>query len=713
VNEKPETRRGKTMSRTLGKPPIEAASLAVDAAEEVSANWSFREMLGRYWRAAVRWKAIIFSIVVTALVIGMVVTLMMSTQFTAVSRIEVSRDQNKALNGRIPDGPAQDEAFYNTQYALLHAQSLTARVVRQMNLAQSQDFFLVHGKSPPGGTGPAARSAPEFRAARERLAMDLLEQNVDITPIRGSALLDISYTCRSPLWSAFIVNGWVRQFAQANMDRRRAATADARNFLERAMAQLRSRIADSDRNAMLYASRSGIVATPATTVDDMTKGTLKPSPPKAAADPVLSTLVTGAGTTPPSSNATLTTLRAKRAEAEAEYARLLIQFKPQYPSVLALSREIRALSDNIAREEHRASTAQAVQDDIAARRDSRMLNALGDPQVRLTRKNSDTAHYDFFRRQADTDRQIYDGYLQRYRQIAAAEIGATDVVVVDPAQVPDKPSSPRLARNMAIAALAGIVLAGLVIFVLERADHSVSEPTDLAGLLAIPLLGATPDLAAETVQTLLSDPDSALSETYRKIWANLVATGEQAPRSVMITSTRRHEGKSTTSLAIALLLARAGRTVALVDADLRRPSMHEHIDAQNEKGLSNILADEEDWRPLMQPLEKGGISLLSAGQLPTGAADLFRGERMRTLVGELAEAFDLVIVDAPPMLDIPDAPLISASVETVLYVIEAGGVGVKAARGAIDRLRDADARIAGGIITKLGDQNSNYHYAQL
>ncbi|CAN5131150.1 N/A [soil metagenome] len=693
--------------------PMSGAPDRIDA--DAGFFGSARRALSRYWQVACRWKAILFSIVVTSLVIGMVVTLMMSTQFTAGSRIEISRDQNSILNARPADGATQDSEFYNTQYALLHARSLTMRVVREMRLAQSEDFFLVHGKTPPGAVGPASPRAPALRAARERLAIEILENHIEIVPVKGSRLIDISYTSRSPVWSAFIVNGWIRQFADANMDRRRASTSGARTFLEHRMDELRDRIAQSDRNAALYASKTGIVAPPVGTQGRAATGADALRAP-AGQRPTAASLASQAAAGPGQSegnNGTLAVLRAKRAEAEAEYARLSVQFKSQYPSVLALARQIRALNDGIAREERRAGAAQAAEIRAAAQRDDRQRNAMGTSQSRLERHNSDTVQYDIYRREADTDRQLYEGYLQRYKQISVADVGATDVLVVDPADVPERPSSPRLVRNMMIATLAGLLLAAGVVMVLERADDGVSETTDMAGLLDIPLLGATPDLPAEMVQDLLSDRDSALSETYRKIWSNLATSADGAPGTLMITSTRQHEGKSTTSLAIALLLARSGKTVALVDADMRNPSMHAYIDAQNEKGLSNLLAGEDDWRALLQPLERGGISFLSAGQLPTGAADLFRGDQMRTLVGQLAQAFDHVIVDAPPMLDLPDAPLISAAVERVIFVIEAQGVGVKAARSALDRLRDADAHIAGGVVTKLSEPNASYHYAKI
>jgi capsular exopolysaccharide synthesis family protein len=683
-----------------------------------------RRFMLRCWKAARRWKVIIFSILVSALVLGVLITLLISTQFTARSRIEVNHDQNRAASGQ---GAAsdRDSDFYNTQYLLLQARSLAVRVVRSMKLAQDDGFFQAHGEVPPGGFDRAQRLTPNEAKLREQLAIELLEKHIGVVPNRGSSLIDITYTSRSPTWSAKIVNEWVRQFVASSVDRRFASTIGARRFLEDRLNDLRARIEQSDLNATLYASHSGIV--PLGSAGGPTRGggqTLAASDfvavndayHKAMAQRALaqSRADAGGGAAAEGASPTIALLRAKRAEVDAEYARLSAQFKPAYPALMAVAQQRKALDENIEREEKRAGSTLTAEYQDAARLESRLKGEVGRLKSRLDRENYDNIQFDILRREADTNRQLYDGYLQRYKQISVADIGASDISIVDLATVPEKPSSPNLLLNMGLAMLAGVVLASAVTYVMERNDEGRGEPSDIADLLDIPLLGTIRDVPTDGIEERLSDPASPLSETYRKIATRLASVAGGMPRSLAVTSARQGEGKSTTSLGLAHALARSGKKVVLVDADMRRPSLHQSLDIPNDAGLSNFLTGDEDWRALVQSSrKKKGVAILPAGPMPPGAAELLSTERMGALVGHLREVYDHVIVDAPPLLDLADAPLIARAVENIVFVIEAGGAGIRTLRSAIERLHQGDAHVAGAIFTKLGDPNADYRYDKL
>lgn len=222
-------------------------------------------LLVQYWQAAVRWKWVIAGIIAFALAVGLVMTLLTTPQYTAKTRIEISRDQKKVTNleGVESSEARRDIEFYQTQYALLSARSLAERVSKSLRLAENTAFFESQGITPEGSslfvTGNRPLTATQ-RAAREKMAVSLLLGGISIEPVRGSALVDIRYTSASPQVSAKVANAWAQQFIQASMDRRFASTADARSFLEGRLADLRGKLEASERNLVNYASEKGIVA---------------------------------------------------------------------------------------------------------------------------------------------------------------------------------------------------------------------------------------------------------------------------------------------------------------------------------------------------------------------------------------------------------------------------------------------------------------------
>lgn len=206
--------------------------------------------------------------------------------------------------------------------------------------------------------------------------------------------------------------------------------------------------------------------------------------------------------------------------------------------------------------------------------------------------------------------------------------------------------------NLAIALIAGVGLAAIATFALDQVDEGLRDPTQVNRLLQVPLLGSVPDTEENDALELLKDPKSALSEAYLSIRSNLAfSTDHGVPRSLMVTSTRPAEGKSTSSLAIATVLGRTGKKVLLLDADMRSPSMHQFMGQTNKMGLSNFLAGENDWRPLVLDTGVKGLHLMPAGPTPPSAAELLSSDRMLMLVRQLTEHFDHIVIDpADPRL---------------------------------------------------------------
>jgi succinoglycan biosynthesis transport protein ExoP len=246
-----------------------AKPVALPKPETASANvadgYALPPILKQYWHTAGRWKWLIGGTIVASLIVGLIITLLSPSQFTAKSQIEISRDQKKItkVQGLDSETADRDMEFYETQYALLHAKSLADRVTKTLNLARRDEFFVAHGVSlnekiyGASGRGPLSAKQLDKREQRAEL---LLLKNIGISPVRRSRLVTITYTSRQPNLSAEIANTWTQQFIAANMDRQLASTADARRFLEERLSNLKVRLEQSERDAVVFASKNDLVS---------------------------------------------------------------------------------------------------------------------------------------------------------------------------------------------------------------------------------------------------------------------------------------------------------------------------------------------------------------------------------------------------------------------------------------------------------------------
>jgi len=678
-----------------------------------------------------RRKWVILIIVALSLLVGLVATLMMTPQFTATARIEISRQQQRVTNveGVEQTDRTFDAEFYDTQYELLRARTVAERVASELRLATNLDFFRAHGIDPEttewlgsdGGT-----PSRENLATRQEVAIGLLQGNINIAPVINSALVDINYTSADPAISAMIANEWAEQFVTDSMDRRFESTADARVFLERRLEELRQRVEESQTQLVNYATDKNIVILDRIEEDGRTvsSSTLVQSNLRAMNDALLDATgrrleLEARANAARGTNAdliassTVNVLRQRRSDLAAEYARLMVQFEPGYPAARALQEQISELDAAIGREEARVRQSTQADFRAAAQREEDLRNRVDDLTQRMNVQERDRIQYNIYQNEVDTNRELYDGLLQRYKEIGVAGVSANNIALVDAAQVPGAPSSPNLPLNLLVALFGGIVLSGVAVFTLEQFDEGIRDPSQVSVLTGLPLLGAIPVSDDDTeVIDLVQDPKSEVSEAYLTVRSNLAfATDHGVPRTFMVTSTRPAEGKSTSGFALATVLARTGKRVVLVDADMRSPSMHGLVGLPNDAGFSSYLTGQAELDTLIHETRLPNLWLMSAGRTPPSAAELLSGDKARELFEKLATQFDHVVVDAPPLLGLADSPLLARSVEGVVYVIEARGVSARGINISLDRLRDNNAPLVGAIFTKfVGSSVDGYGY---
>jgi capsular exopolysaccharide synthesis family protein len=673
-------------------------------------------LLIKGWELAFRWRWVIGAIFAACIAIAVVLVMLAPSLYSAQSQIEISREKKNVTNVRGLDADESSgyEEFYDTQYQLLRAGSLAERVVRSLKLADEPGFFAAHGIDV--GAEKAPLSAAQ-RKQREAMAAGLLKGGIQITPIRNSSLVNIGYTSQSPQWSARIANAWPQGFVAETIDRGLSSTADARTFLESRLEDLRIKLARSESELINFARDRNIVALggsrdasgkseePQTLVArnlSSLNAALMASRTERIAAESRARSALGENSSEALASAAIGQLRTKRIEAAAEYERLMIQFEPGYPAARAVKQQIDSLDAAISNEVGRINGSRRASFNEALKREAELGAQVERLKGQFDQQQRDTIQYNIYQRDVDTNRQLYDSLLQRYKEIGlSGSVGATNIAIVDPAKVPGGPSAPNLNNYLLMALVGAFGLSIAAIFLLEQIDNGVRSPDDIERLFKLPLLGNVPksdgDLMAE-----LDDPKSQISEASQSIRAVLAfATSHGLPSTLLVTSAQEGEGKSTTALALAMGISRSGKRVLLIDADMRSPSVHKLVGCSNAKGFSNLLAGDEISPTLFIATKLNGLSVLPAGPKPPSTADLLGVDRLNQLFDGLRDRFDHIMIDAPPILGIADAPILGAMVEGTVLVIEAERTPIRDIRHSLERLRLVNAHVLGAIVTKV------------
>ena len=674
------------------------------------------------WRIFVEWRWVILGALTLAIAAAVVVTLLTTPLYRAQATLEINPPSVEVMDGEEERRPERNDAqFLETQYGLLQSRSLAARVAQDLNLASNPSFVPQEAD----------------RSVREKAAIAKLQQGFDVDPVPNSRLIRISYSSDSPILTAEIVNSFARSFINSNLERRYDASSYARDFLSKQIAKVKADLERSERQVVAYAQSAGIVETGggggggSGGEEGSSRSGSSPSSLEGASlvalNEALATAQTrritaeqryrqsrSVGETADVEQRT-SALRQQVGTLEAEYQDKRTLLKPDHPDLVALRSRINSLNRLIGSEAGRASGSQSnsllAEYRAAAAEENSLRGRVGQLRGTVQNLRSKGIQYNILQREADTNRSLYDALLQRYKEIGVAGgIGTNAVSVVDEAETPGSPYSPNLPFNLAVGAGLGLLLGFGGALLLEFVNDTIKTPDDVRDKLQIAPLGATPKLGrSKSLAAELDDPGSAISEAYFSLLTSLrFSTDRGAPKSLLVTSSRAGEGKSSTALALATSFSRLGHSVLLIDGDLRNP----FFAGPTERGLSILLTSDGNVREHIQHTKLENLWLLPAGAIPPNPAELLTSPRLKLIVSEAMEHFDVVLVDGPPVLGLADAPLLGSVCQATLIVVESGRTRTKAALNSISRLKESGSHVIGALVTKFskGAMTQGYGY---
>jgi polysaccharide biosynthesis transport protein len=680
-----------------------------------------------YLRILIKRRWLIVSVVAASAVVGAVTTLMKTPLYTSTVRLQIDPNTAKIVQtGDVTPVEGPYGEFMRTQIELLNGPTIAQRVASALKLGDDQSFFQPRDFSIRQallrliGFGSGASGAQRSTEAnRETAAAGIVVGNRVVRPVFGSRLVNIDYSDPNPARAQKIAAAYAEAFIASNLDKRFQANSYAKVFLEEQLKTLKLRLEQSQKTLLDFAQKEEIV-------DTNNKASIAETN-LAAANSALDTLVaeriknetlwrqldqaTAINLPQLLSSSTVETLRSKRNALEADYQDKLETFKPSYPAMMQISNQIAEIDRQLASELKTLKSSYKAAYESSLKQESEMrrrIEALKGDVLDLQKRS---IQYNILKREVDTNQTLYDGLLQRYKEVdIAGGVGANNVFIVDKATLPGAPSSPNLSRALIIFIVFGLGAAlGIALF-LEHLDDTVRSPEDAERISGLVTLGIIPKISSGSTEAELQDPRSHTSEAYRSLCTALqLATENGLPKTLLISSAGPSEGKSTTALTVARHFAKVGLKVLLVDADLRKPTLHAKLGLDNSLGLSNYLTGACEPPEVLQPTDTPNLAFMASGPIPPNAADLLGTSRLLSLLSVGLEVFDLIVVDSPPVMGLADAPLLSNAVAATMFIVGAGQVRTKLIRAAVRRLHMSRASLIGTVITRF-DVRHSYGY---
>ncbi len=680
-----------------------------------------------YWHILLkRWWTVLTAVFVVTTVVA-IVNFRMQPVYEGKVRVEVEADapQIQSLND-LYRGVPSDEVFLRTQVRVLESDSLAWQTIQQLGLVEK----------------------PEFKLARKRRSGSLEDQTLLVAAFRNclqvdwvkdSRMLEVSFESRDPRLAAEVPNALVSNYAEYNFHKRYNSTRQASAWMEQQLDELKAKVEKSQQALVDYERQNAIVnISDKQNVEEQRLGQLSNDFTAAQGQRMekesLYQLVSSDESQVAfvAQSEVLQRLEEKYADLRTQLADVLDQYGPNFPKVIRLKDQVSEIQSLIDKERKRIE-ARIRNDYLASLGREKLLGAvLTREKEEVGRLNQHLIQHNLLKREFETTQQLYDNLLQHLKDATvSAGLRATNIHVVDPALPPTSAVRPKKVQNIVMGFIGGLALGVMIAFLTEVLDSTVKTTEDIEKLIATPTLAVIPLTSSDRVRgfwlktrkdggdgakaavelAVLRQPGSPLAESYRTLRTSiLLSTPGHPPQVLLVTSSHPNEGKSCTSLNLALTLAQRGGRVVMVDADLRKPGVASMLGLTNGKGLSSVLTGAHTMDEAIQVLKVlPNLWVLPGGPRPPNPADLLSSPSMNQVLGELRKRFDHVILDSPPVLLVTDATILSTLADGILVVVESGVT----ARGAILRthriLESAGGKILGAVLNKIDSHREDYY----
>ena len=716
--------------RYVESPSTEAASPGYDS-------------LLDYWHILFRHRKTLLSCAVAGLLAAIVISLLQTRIYRVRTSVEFQGNSFLETKGSTDSSGSYStpESYMETQVKLLQSESLLEHVIDKLKLQQQR---------------PAGWRALTSRLPQKEELIRNIQRNLTVRTSGNSHLLEVLYESPDPKGAADFANTLVSEFIELSQEARWKSAEGTAEWLTNHLNIMKVQLEQSEAQLQDYARTSGLTFT--SEKENLAENRLKELQDelsKAQADRIASQAKSeGAKSKPADSlpeileDPTMRDYRQKLAELQRQYAELSATLTPEHYRVQRVQAQINELKFAMLTERNNVLRRIGNEYTAALRRETLLSKAHAEQEKVVADQSEKAIHYDTLKRDVDSNRRLYEVMLQRVKEASlASAMRDSNVLVVDRAKPPILPYRPNLPVNSAIGLFSGMLLGFGFVLLRERVDRRISAPGDAQVYLDLPELGVIPlDETAITSQntnrpqphrTAASLPSggafrsslgdcpelatwkrkpSLVAECTRTTLTSIllpIQNGE-GPQVIVFTSPCAGDGKTTVASNLSIAMAEIGRKVLLIDGDLRRPRLHKVFGASNSWGFSDLLwtntsLDTVPIADMVRETEVSGLCLLPGGSCGVTPSNLFYSPQMLRLLKRLRTEFDMILIDAPPMIHLADARVLGRLADGVILVIRAGQTTTESALFASQRFAEDGTRVLGTVLNSWNPKTSRHY----
>jgi polysaccharide biosynthesis transport protein len=718
--------------------------------------------LAEIWKAMLKRRWVVVAVVFVFLATAILSTWLTVPVYRSTAVVQITHETPRIL--RIDDFEATPRSmqgiqqFYQTQYEILRGRQLAENVVERLEVWDHPELTgEIRQRSLKGElqllprrvlrilrpTPERTRTTPvDPEIAKERAirrAGAMLRARIQVHPRPNSRLVNVSVSSFDPSFAAQLANAVVEEYIRSTMQRRYDAGQEARVFLENQLTQMRIALERADQNLIDFAQESGIanlqerVEMARNSVRRLSERLNTSQGDLVQMQAYRRLIENGHGhdIRPIINDEQIRSLDRQKSDLMAEYAGLSQRFRDDYPAIVELRSRMNEIDTQIAERKQRITRDVLGEFQSLTMEIQTLEEAIAQQEAGILNLNQQSIQYNILRREFETNRELYDGMLQRLKEIGvAAGVHENNIAMIDSALRSSAPYLPNVGRNLFRALALGMMLGVGIALLLEFLDSSIRRIEDVERLVGRPVLGLIPMVkpreqrkksvlnskALERAVSHYSElhPKSAVSEAFRSLRTSLMfSTPQGMPKSILVTSPGPGDGKTTNAINLATVMAQNGARVLLIDADLRKPRMHRDFSIPQAPGLTNRIAGANGGdasASAIVPTTVEGLFVMPSGSQAPNPAELLSSERMRKIINMASRAFDHVIIDTAPLLGLADSLVLSRCVDGVIMVVGAGQTRKDSVKSSTRRLVQVQAPLLGVIMNQVDMDSPDYAY---
>ncbi len=734
-----------------------------------------------YWRVIVKRKGVLLLFAAIVIVLVGIRTFTATPKYQAKATLLIEDESAKMMSIEDEFGyrvGRTDLRFFNTQLRLLQSESLTDRVVTKMNLLSRPEFSedekknsFISGfknfitlkwitrkkKAEEGEESLASLMDPNSEI------IEMIQDEIDVSPIRETKLVEVSYKSEYPVLAAEIVNTLADEFISFSIEKKYETTQQASDFLSEQIANLREDLAAKERELQKYGKEKELFflsdkeSTAVSKFADLNQAFTQSQIDRINKESAYRELRDLSVDSLPQyiNNKLIQDLKTDYAGMKNEYEEKRKIFKADYPEMISLKAKLDNMKGELRSEINKAVDAAESEYNSALKRESSLKRLLEQQKTDVIQMNSNAILYNSIRIEVENKRKLLESLVSRQSETqVSARLGGLKtsyVSIIDRAKVPKDPVSPKKKMNLILALLVGIMGGVGLCFVLEYLDNTVKGPEDVEKLTGLPSLGVIPYLPPEGMKSkkrygyysgynsygsygednpgkdaatlpeikeieLVNHlhPRFYLSEDYRTIRTSiLLSHAESPPKTIVFLSSLPSEGKTVTAANMAVAFAQLNQRVLVVDSDMRKPRLHRIFNVKNTGGLSGYLTGKVPIEDAVKKTEIENIWIIPSGPIPPNPSELLNSQKMKLMLDEMKRGFDVIMLDSPPVLAVIDGVILASIVDSAVYVIEAGKTTNKTFVSGVEELKKAKGNIIGVLfneakVSRRGDYSGYY-----